>query len=184
MPATVHRLGVPLLEGMRNTARCRIPAHPFFGFFHVSAVLPGSHYHFSIPVYTLNHHSRSIMTTSTAAATTTPASVPAAAPSILNDKALSARELEWAVNSEALLAEHAAINGSIVRTRFPPEPNGYLHIGHAKSMNMNFRLAFDKLGVAEENRRTVFRYGTNSCCYCLCVLPFRLGYSSLYFTYR
>lgn len=72
--------------------------------------------------------------------------------------ALSARELEWANNSEALLAQHKATNGSIVRTRFPPEPNGYLHVGHAKSMNMNFSLAFDKLGVAPEHRRCIFRY--------------------------
>ena len=44
---------------------------------------------------------------------------------------------------DADLAEH---KHSAIQTRFPPEPNGYLHIGHAKSICLNFGLALDYQG--------------------------------------
>jgi glutaminyl-tRNA synthetase len=54
----------------------------------------------------------------------------------------------WA-GSPGDAAHHAKgqLDPATIRTRFPPEPNGYLHVGHAKSICINFGLAQEYGGV-------------------------------------
>ena len=65
------------------------------------------------------------------------------------------RDVAAAINSPELVAAHLKATGGQCLTRFPPEPNGFLHIGHAKSMYLNFKKAFEEAG---REGHTYFRY--------------------------
>ncbi len=72
---------------------------------------------------------------------------------------LLARDMMEGLNSKELMDAHNERTGGKVITRFPPEPNGYLHIGHCKAMRFNFKIASDYDGF------TYLRYDdTNPTC--------------------
>ncbi len=58
----------------------------------------------------------------------------------------SGRKLDMAQNSQEILDIHNKITNGKIITRFPPEPNGYLHVGHCKAMNFNFKVAKENNG--------------------------------------
>ena len=78
-------------------------------------------------------------------------------------KALSELRKNWP-NTPELTKKHLEYTKGKIFTRFPPEPNGYLHIGHCKSIRFNFSLAkvngdghtnlrFDDTNPENEDRR-------------------------------
>ena len=59
----------------------------------------------------------------------------------------------YAINGDAAFASHLKRTNSAYVTRFPPEPNGYLHLGHAKAMHFDFHVA-----TLAPNGRTFLRF--------------------------
>uniref|UniRef100_A0A0N5C354 Probable glutamine--tRNA ligase n=1 Tax=Strongyloides papillosus TaxID=174720 RepID=A0A0N5C354_STREA len=89
-------------------------------------------------------------------------------------------------NTMNLLKKHLKETGGIVQTRFPPEPNGVLHIGHAKAININFgyakahngkcNLRFDDTNPEKEEER--FFHGIEDVVSWLGYKPDKITYSS------
>lgn len=92
-------------------------------------------------------------------------------------------------NTMKHLQDHLKITGGQVRTRFPPEPNGILHIGHAKAININFGYAAVNKGVCflryddtnPEKEEEKFFVGIRDIVEWLGYKPYQVTHSSDYF---
>ncbi|OAD56129.1 putative glutamine--tRNA ligase [Eufriesea mexicana] len=92
-------------------------------------------------------------------------------------------------NTHKLLQEHLKVTGGKVITRFPPEPNGILHIGHAKAININFGYAAAHNGICylryddtnPEKEEEKFFIGIHEMVEWLGYKPAKITHSSDYF---
>ena len=100
-----------------------------------------------------------------------------------------ARDLYSSLNSQKLLEDFKKNAPASVVSRFPPEPNGYLHIGHAKAMRHDFTLAeeyngvcylrFDDTNPEKENQEYIDRI--KECVAWLGYKPYKVTFASDYF---
>ncbi|KAL9888848.1 glutaminyl-tRNA synthetase [Glossina fuscipes fuscipes] len=92
-------------------------------------------------------------------------------------------------HTENLLKQHLRVTGGRVQTRFPPEPNGILHIGHAKAININFGYAAAHGGICylryddtnPEKEEEKFFTGIHDMVEWLGYKPYKITHSSDYF---
>uniref|UniRef100_A0A1A9V4W8 Glutaminyl-tRNA synthetase n=1 Tax=Glossina austeni TaxID=7395 RepID=A0A1A9V4W8_GLOAU len=92
-------------------------------------------------------------------------------------------------NTENLLKQRLLVTGGCVQTRFPPEPNGILHIGYAKAININFGYAAAYGGICYlryddtnfENEEEKFFTGIRDMVEWLGYKPYKITHSSDYF---
>ena len=104
-------------------------------------------------------------------------------------KSLIGRDMKSAMNPPHLLEKHLKETGGKIHTRFPPEPNGYLHIGHAKAMRFSFTsaaavggntyLRFDDTNPEKETPEFINSIKENVSW--LGYKPFKITYASDYF---
>lgn len=102
---------------------------------------------------------------------------------------LIGRDLKAAHNTEKNLKKHLEVTGGKIFTRFPPEPNGYLHIGHAKAMRFNFTMASDNDGhcylryddTNPEKECQEYIDSIVNCVHWLGYTPYKVTYASDYF---
>ena len=102
---------------------------------------------------------------------------------------LIGRDCDIGANSEEIIKKHKEFTGGRIMTRFPPEPNGYLHIGHAKAIRFNFTVAkenggstylrFDDTNPCKENHEFIDHIKQSVAW--LGYEPYKVTYSSDYF---